>query len=222
MSLQAKADMIVLSVDSTCCRLPRKGIAMNVFSIRYAHCGTMRRLIFALALSSIVGLAACDGSKGFGVSDGVAPLKRIGNAGTAIVDEQVSVSEGQVVYVPAYSHVYHKAGGKFDLAITLSIRNTSGTDEIFIRSVRYHDSAGKLVKTYSEGSLRLAPLATTEFFVPEQDTSGGSGANFIVEWVAEKKEVTTPIIEAVMITTSGQQGISFVRSGQVIQVLPHQ
>jgi len=70
--------------------------------------------------------------------------------------------------------------------------------------------------------LRLAPLATTEFFVPEQDSSGGSGANFIVEWVAEKKQVNTPIIEAVMISTSGQQGISFVRSGQVVQALPHQ
>jgi hypothetical protein len=94
-----------------------------------------------------------------------------------VLDDQVAVSEGQVVYVPAYSHIYHKGGGKFNLAITLSIRNTSMTDEIFVRSVRYYDSAGKLVKTYNEGSLRLAPLATTEFFVPEHDTSGGSGAN---------------------------------------------
>ena len=195
---------------------------MIVLTNQNAGFSAARRLMFVLALFSIMQLAACDGSGSTGTPGAVGSLERVGGAGTAVADNQVTVSAGQVVYVPAYSHIYHKGGGKFNLAITLSIRNTSPADEIFVRSVRYYDSAGKLVKTYNEGSLRLTPLATAELFVPEQDISGGSGANFIVEWVAEKKRVNTPIIDAVMIGTSGQQGISFVRSGQVVEALSSQ
>jgi len=51
-------------------------------------------------------------------------------------------------------------------------------------------------------------MATAEFFVKEQDTSGGSGANFIVKWTAQQG-VTKPVVEAVMISTAFHQGISF-------------
>jgi hypothetical protein len=66
----------------------------------------------------------------------------------------------------------------------------------------------------------LPALATTEFLVERDDASGGSGANFLVEWVAQD-EVTEPIIEAVMIDTKGQQGISFARSGRPVrEIIP--
>ena len=51
--------------------------------------------------------------------------------------------------------------------------------------------------------------------IAERDKAGGSGANFIVEWTATQP-VTVPIIEAVMIGTQTQQGISFTSRGQVI------
>jgi hypothetical protein len=122
---------------------------------------------------------------------------------------------GQTVYVPAYSHVYYGKGEEYLLAITLSIRNTSLTDTISVKSVRYYDSKGKLVKEFSPKSLQIAPMATSEFFVEERDTSGGSGANFIVEWDAVKT-VSAPVIEVVMISTAFQQGISFISPGRVI------
>ncbi len=124
--------------------------------------------------------------------------------------------QGQVVYVPAYSHIYHDDGAPYLLTITLSVRNTSLVREIVVKSVRYFDTRGKVVKSYLAKPLRLPPLATTEFLVERDDATGGSGANFLVEWVAEE-EVTEPIIEAVMIDTKGQQGISFARRGKPVR-----
>ncbi|MEQ9407993.1 MAG: DUF3124 domain-containing protein [Fuerstiella sp.] len=134
--------------------------------------------------------------------------------------ENVSLNpvQGQIVYVPAYSHIYHQDGKPYLLTITLSVRNTSLDQAIIVRSVRYFDTKGVEVKSHLRKPLRLPPLATTEFLVERDDASGGSGANFLVEWVADA-EVTEPIIEAVMIATDGQQGVSFVCSGRAVQSL---
>ncbi len=133
------------------------------------------------------------------------------------VDElALSAVQGQTVYVPAYSHVYHQDGQPHLLTVTLSVRNTSLDREIILTSVRYFDTKGKEIRRFLDKPLSVAPLATTEFLVEREDTSGGSGANFLVEWVSQEP-VSEPIIEAVMIDTSGQQGISFVRSGKVIK-----
>ena len=128
--------------------------------------------------------------------------------------------EGQVVYVPAYSHIYHGEGNPYLLAITLSVRNTNIHDEIVVKSVRYFDTKGTEVKSYLTKPVRLPALGTTEVLVARDDASGGSGANFLVEWYANKP-VTEPIIEAVMIATDSQQGISFACRGSVInEVVP--
>jgi hypothetical protein len=124
---------------------------------------------------------------------------------------------GQTIYVPVYSHIYH--GDRqdiFNLAATLSIRNTDSSDAIVITSVRYYDSNGKLVKQYLERAIQLTALASTDFVVNRTDMSGGSGANFIVEWVAQTK-VSQPIVEAVMIGTELQQGISWSSPGKVVK-----
>ncbi|WP_017652105.1 DUF3124 domain-containing protein [Fortiea contorta] len=124
---------------------------------------------------------------------------------------------GQTIYVPVYSHIYHHNRQEtFQLAVTLSIRNTDLTNPMIITSVRYYDSAGKLVKQHLERPIQLDALGSTDFFVNRNDTSGGLGANFIVEWVAQK-EISEPIVEAVMIGTDFQQGISFTSSGRVIK-----
>ncbi|WP_165441699.1 DUF3124 domain-containing protein [Rubinisphaera italica] len=124
--------------------------------------------------------------------------------------------EGQTVYVPAYSHVYHGDGKPQLLTNTLSIRNTDLENDIVVTSVKYYDTTGKMVKSHLERPQKLGPLATTEFLVERKDATGGSGANFIVEWHADEP-VSAPIIETVMIDTSSQQGISFVRQGKVIK-----
>jgi hypothetical protein len=123
---------------------------------------------------------------------------------------------GQTLYVPAYSHIYYYSKQhRILLAVTLSIRNTDLTHPITITSVRYYDTPGQLIKEYLERPLPLAPLESTDFVVEERDTRGGTGANFIVEWMAEER-VNDPVVEAVMIS-SGTQGISFVSPGRVIR-----
>ena len=122
---------------------------------------------------------------------------------------------GQLVYVPAYSHVYHGDGNPNLLTITLSVRNTSLSQDIAIKSVRYFDTKGREVKSYLGKPIRIAPLGSTEVLVGREDASGGSGASFLVEWLASTP-VTEPIVEAVMIDTRSQQGISFVSRGTVI------
>lgn len=128
----------------------------------------------------------------------------------------LAVSQGQVVYVPAYSHIYHQDGKPHRLTITMSVRNTSDENDIVVRSVRYFDTKGKEVKSYLKQPVTLGPLGTTEILVERDDVTGGSGANFLVDWVAANP-VPEPIIEAVMIDTTGTQGISFARSGRVIR-----
>lgn len=151
----------------------------------------------------------------------VQPLTRITQSGgIAITPDRLAVSTGQVILVPAYSHVYYgDRQDEFLLSVTLSIRNTSLTESIVVRSVRYYDSQGKLIKQYASSALKLPPLASTEFFIPQTDRSGGSSASFVVEWVAEQKQVTAPIVEAIMLSTSFQQGVSFTSPGRVIQEL---
>jgi hypothetical protein len=131
--------------------------------------------------------------------------------------ENIQSSMGQTVYVPIYSHIYSGIKARpFDLVATLSIRNTNLQTSINIVSVKYYDTAGKLIRDYLDGPIELNALASIRYIIKEKDKSGGSGANFIVTWQSEKS-VNPPIIESVMIGTHSGQGISFVSRGQVIK-----
>ncbi|MEH2456316.1 DUF3124 domain-containing protein [Nostoc sp.] len=133
------------------------------------------------------------------------------------LDNNFKIAMGQTIYVPVYSHIYHYNRQQiFNLAVTLSIRNTDLVNPLIISSVRYYDSAGKLVKQYLERPIQLDALASTDFFIDTNDISGGLGANFIVEWVSQT-EIAEPIVETVMIGTDFQQGISFTSRGKVIK-----
>jgi len=125
-----------------------------------------------------------------------------------------SPRQGQDIYVPAYSHIYH--GNKETpllLSVTLSIRNIDPNNSITITKVDYFETAGALVKQYISKPLTLGPLGSERFIVPQKDNTGGSGANFIVTWESDKP-TNPPIIESVMIGTQSQLGISFTSRGQ--------
>lgn len=125
-------------------------------------------------------------------------------------DRLPALSNGQNLYVPVYSHVYHGPRARpFNLACTLSIRNIDTKSSIVVTAVDYYDTSGKLVGHYLEGESTLAPLETTEFFIEEHDVIGGSGANFIVRWQSVEP-VNVPVVESVMIGVHDGQGISFV------------
>lgn len=137
-------------------------------------------------------------------------------AGWSASDKPV-LSKGQTVYVPVYSNVFSGPRSlPFQLAATLSIRNTDLDSWVRVTSVDYYDTAGKLIRRSLDKPLSLAPLASTYIHVEEKDVTGGFGANFIVKWQADRT-VNAPIIECVMIGATSGQGISFVSPGQVIR-----
>lgn len=148
----------------------------------------------------------------------VADIDRV-NPSVKVVtlDKNFKTVMGQTIYVPAYSYIYHYDRQQtYNLTATLSIRNTDLTNPIIITSVRYNNSAGNLVRKYLERPTQLAALASTNFAVDSSDNSGGLGANFIVEWVSQT-EVSSPIVETIMIGSSFQQGISWISPGKVIK-----
>ncbi len=135
----------------------------------------------------------------------------------AIASTEFRISKGQTLYVPVYSNIF-SAPKKipFNLATILSIRNTDMSNSINILAADYYDTKGKLVRKYIQRPMILAPLESTDIYIPEDDTSGGIGANFIVRW-SSQKEVNVPIVESVMIGMKSGQGISFVSPAQEIK-----
>lgn len=134
----------------------------------------------------------------------------------AVTGRDLRVVTGQTLYVPAYSELLLGNDGRtHELVVTLAVHNTDLDAPIIIRSVDYYDTDGQLVRHYVEDPIEVAPLGTTGFLVEANDTIGGWGANFIVEWVAEEA-VYEPIVEAVMVSRSGTQGFSLLSLGRVI------
>ncbi len=165
--------------------------------------------IICLALALIF-LTACTASE-------MPPPPIVSSPKVVTLEQNFQAATGQTIYVPIYSHIYYENRQKtFDLAATLSIRNTDLTSPMIVTAVRYYDTNGKLIRQYIEKPIQLNALASTDFVVDRNDTSGGSGANFIVEWVA-KTEISEPIVEAVMIGSALQQGISWISPGRVIK-----
>jgi len=113
-------------------------------------------------------------------------------------------------YAPVYSDIYHQDGAhRFYLTVTLSIRNVSMRDTLAITAVDYYNTEGLKLKTYLDSVLILRPLESIEYIVPESESQGGAGANFMVD-CSRIPGSHPPLIQTVMIGTFGQQGISFL------------
>ncbi len=138
-----------------------------------------------------------------------APLRTLGAT-------PLQIATGQTVYVPIYSHIYAGGGKDLPLESTLSIRNTDASTSIIVNSVRYYGTDGKLLNEYLDEPVILNPMASIDFLVEAREMSGGVGANFLVEWIAEER-VSMPIIEAVMVGGNANQLASFVRVGRPIE-----
>lgn len=126
------------------------------------------------------------------------------------------LSKGQTIYVPVYSHIYFGDHEKpFLLTVTVSIRNIDPKNKITITGVDYYESQGRILEKKLTAPVILNPLESIRYVIPEKDKTGGSGANFMVEWEAGQP-VNPPIVESIMIGAKSGQGISFTSRGQVI------
>ena len=129
--------------------------------------------------------------------------------------EDLELTTGQTIFVPAYISIYISAKGTINLTTTISIHNTDFQESIIINSIRHFGGNGKLIKDYVQAPVQLGPMATTAFYAARGDPQDGIGANFIIEWVAEK-HVHEPVVEAVMISKMGNHGFSFISPGRVL------
>ncbi|XVJ67378.1 MAG: DUF3124 domain-containing protein [Lacibacter sp.] len=138
------------------------------------------------------------------------------NKKRATISKVDSLQKGST-YLSVYSHIYALSEKRTaNLTATISMRNTSQTDTLFITKAEYFDTHGKSLKNYIDNSIFLAPMETAEIIIEQNDTSGGSGANFIFDWKI-KPGAPEPLFEAIMISTSGQQGLSFTTQGKRIK-----
>ena len=120
-------------------------------------------------------------------------------------------------YLSVYSEIYSQTEHTtHDLTATVSMRNTNLTDTIYIDHAEYFDTKGNSIRNYFEESIYIAPMETVEIVIDEDDASGGTGANFLFDWRI-KASSNEPLFEGVMISTSGQQGLSFTTQGVRIQ-----
>ncbi len=121
-------------------------------------------------------------------------------------------------YLPVYSHIYHIHEHRaFDLTTTVSMRNVSISDTVYILKAEYYNTIGDNIRQYIKSPIYLKPLETLEIIIEEQDIEGGSGANFVFDW-AMQSDKNPPLFEAVMISTYGQQGLSFTTRGvQIVE-----
>lgn len=182
----------------------------------------MRRTVGAAIIltSLLVSGPSCGGGGGVGSGPNgpaspIGGLPRPGVAEFAIGPDFQAVA-GQTIYVPVYSHVFTSNDARpFGLAVTLSVRNTDRVEPIILVFVQYHDRNGRLIRDSLRRPIRIAPLASMDFFVEESDSTGGYSASYLLEWVAERP-VSAPVAEAVMIGTASTQGISFVCPGRVV------
>ncbi|HEY6898470.1 MAG TPA: DUF3124 domain-containing protein [Rhodocyclaceae bacterium] len=142
-------------------------------------------------------------------------------SGPALAEDAPALSSGQSLYLPIYSHVYHgdpSNGGKPSqslLSAHVSIRNTDSRVPIQVLSARYYDTDGKLVKNYVGSPRTVAPYGTLELFVPHTDSSGGSGANFIVEWKSDSP-ANPPRVEALHADIRASRTMVFITSAHPV------
>jgi hypothetical protein len=131
----------------------------------------------------------------------------------AHVDESFHAAASGAIYVPVYSSIYLENNQRVvDLTGTLSVRNTDLHQPIILKSIDYYATDGSLVRHLMDHPLELPAMGSADVVVPRTNISGGTGANFVVEWVSSKK-VSEPLIEAVMVSAGAGGNVSFVSRG---------
>ena len=129
---------------------------------------------------------------------------------------KVRLIKGQTLYVPCYT-TFYSGGHPFDVTTVIYIHNADPHNAIDIVKIDLYNTEGKLVEKYLQKPLKLNSFATHRINVkaPLQGEEG-AGANFIVQWQANKK-VIIPLINALFLGARGTQGYSFTSPARVIK-----
>jgi len=164
------------------------------------------KLYFFAILSTLLYFSACLNHNPNINQEGEDELKTL-EMTTPINRDEIVYND--TMYVPIYSDIYTDASNLRNLlAATLSIRNTSFTDSLYISVIDYYNTQGDLVRNYIDGPISLPPMASINYVVEREDDTGGSGANFIVALQAKNKNIK-PLIQAIMIGQYSNKGFAF-------------
>lgn len=139
------------------------------------------------------------------------------NKREASLNDMDSLAHG-ATYLSVYSEVYSFSEEQTNfLTVTVSMRNIDPKSTVYIKKADYYDTEGELIRAYFEKPIYIKPLETVEIVIDENDETGGVGGNFIFEWAIPDKNVNMPYFEGVMISTKGQQGLSFATQGVMLK-----
>ncbi|MFC4689896.1 DUF3124 domain-containing protein [Dokdonia genika] len=120
-------------------------------------------------------------------------------------------------FLSIYSQIYMRSEkDEADLTATVSLHNPNLTERIFIDKAIYYNTHGEPIRTYFDKTIYINPMETVQIVIDGVDKAGGTGANFVFDWQINQNG-NEPIIEAVMISTYGNQNISFVTTGKKIK-----
>lgn len=120
-------------------------------------------------------------------------------------------------YLSVYSEIYSGTEHRIlSLTATVSLRNININDTIFIDKAIYYNTHGEAIRSYFNKTIFIAPMETVEIVIDELDKEGGTGANFLFNW-SKRSNSSEPFFESVMLSTSGQQGISITTQGKAIR-----
>jgi hypothetical protein len=175
----------------------------------------MPRMRSCLVLGAVLGLVALPQ---LGAAQGQQTLaQKFATSLTTLPSEPLGVSGS--FYVPVYSSVSLNEGRlRADFSVTMNIHNASENQPLVIRRIAYFDTAGKLVESYLKEPVALKPFATVDVFIPINDTRGGTGANFVVDWAAAG-EIAEPVIEALMIGSVASGHYAIVSQGRPVKLV---
>ena len=149
------------------------------------------------------------------VSHWLMTLALLAGATAWFAQESRPASKTQSLYLPVYSHMLYGNLGKSGkasqvlLSTLVSIRNTDSKRPLRILSARYYDTMGRLLGERVSAPVTLPPLGTHELFVELNDSSGGSGANFIIRWEGESS-ISQPLVEGLHVNMDGGKAVIFM------------
>ena len=170
------------------------------------------KLPFFYAVYSIMLLLACQEQNPNIKSDAVIKEQEVGRLARQKMPNEML----HKAYVPIYSNIYNGSKNeKVLLTATLSIRNTSETDSLFLHRVAYFNTEGTLVRHYIRQPIYLKPLESLEYVIDQKDDIGGSGANFMIDWSGDTS--LKPIFQGVMIGGLASRTFSFTTDGVEVE-----
>lgn len=174
----------------------------------------IKRILNTLALCSIIAFVACQ--KAEKKREQIKPLTFNSDMLRLTATNDVPKVSGQLLYMPVYSNVpYKKSERQFNLDAFVAIHNTDLNHAITLSNVLFFNNEGRLITNYLQRDTIISPLGACNFHISPK-VQNGTGANFLVEWVADTL-VNEPLVETVMVGLSNNQGVSFSSRGKVIR-----